>query len=45
MQQNINHIGENQEQDRYVTCRANDILKLMRTKIDRINIAKENSNT
>ena len=45
MRQNNNHIVENQEQDRYVTCRANDILKLMRTKIDRINMAKENINT
>ena len=45
MRQNNNHIGGNQEQGKYVTYRANDILKLMRTKIDRINIAKENSNT
>ena len=45
MRQNNNHIGENQEQGKYVTYCANDILKLMRTKIERISIAKENNNT
>lgn len=43
MENNRNNIGRNQEQDKYVMCRASDILKLMRTKEDRNNIAKENS--
>ena len=43
MEDNQNNVPMNQNQERYVMCRASDILKLMRTKEDRNNIAKENS--
>ena len=43
MQNNNNSNQVNQQQERYVMCRASDIVKLMKTKEDRNNIAKENS--
>ena len=38
-------INQDQEanQENFIYCRATDLIKLMRTKEDRINIAKENS--
>lgn len=43
MENNQNNMPMNQNQERYVMCRASDILKLMRTKENWNNIAKENS--
>ena len=45
MQINNNSNQVNQQQERYVMCRASDILKLMKTKEERNNIAKEKSNS
>lgn len=39
--QNFN--ANNNQQGNFVICRASDVLKLIRTKEDRKNIAKENS--
>jgi hypothetical protein len=35
--------GQEANQNNFIYCRATDLIKLMRTKEDRINIAKENS--
>ena len=39
----MNNEHANQEGQNCVTCRASDILKLLKTKDDRINFAKESS--
>ena len=40
----MNNAYQNPQNQNYVICRASDVLKLLKTKEDRINIAKENSN-